>query len=69
MEEVKRSEIIVFLTHILGIPEQESFEYDKVLKDRGYENVSNLIHFINLEDTKTIMKPDDFIKIEEYFQK
>ena len=65
----KPTEIVVFLTHILGIAESDALEYDNVLKDRGYESISTLIHFLSLEAAKSIMKPDDYTIIEKYFEK
>ena len=67
--DIKPTEIVVFLSHILGIAESDALEYDKVLKDRGYENISTLIHFLSLEEAKSTVKPDDYIIIEKYFEK
>ena len=41
---INHSEIVVFLSHILGMRLEQSKEYEQELKERGFDRVSNLIH-------------------------
>ena len=65
----KHSEIVVFLSHIIGIPIEQSKKYENELKEKGFDSISNLIHFLALDDIKDMMTTEDFNKIREYFNK
>jgi hypothetical protein len=68
-EESKPNKVVIFLTHILHIPQPESKAYAEELANRGYDNISTLIQNLTVDEVAPIMNKEDSERIEGFLKK